>query len=1133
MANIAQGTSGQASYAGPDGSGAEPPYWTIKFIPVSGLPYIMAYSGGGEAGWSVSSTGVVGVPESATLGSYQAKFYGSEESSLYNFTVTEAEEGNDCAKTAYAGTLGESVAGTTVTVHMTAGISSGATTGQNDDVTVVVSWGDGSQSTHGGTAVNGAAFNFDAAHTYTVAGDFAISWVASYADCGGGTAGGGISYSFRHYCESGACVLRYRNSPTGGAMSCAELDCETDPEPTGYVCVPDPYGANHCTSEIPGGYEGQIFDTLEECEGNCEGTTAPEPVQRWFCVGGNCVPQMVSDGSGFATELLCLNSGCEDTTEPTNCTYIERPIVDISQGTTYLSLSLSRLGNESWNIVVTHAIDDVPQAAPTIQIVSGAWRWNVPRTVGVHQFIAEMSKVGCTQTYTADIEITVEDDGEEGGGGGGGEEGGDGCGFVPNPIAVIWDGKVYSIALRTFLQSVPGWTPTATHKKNGVYIDSPQFFNGLEHNTRVLFITAEPGTHLVEILWQKPGCSSQTTQAEIVVPALWCVEGQIIYSATAPVGNSGGPFNTINDAANACIQPCENTVVFEFPAANATLAALNEIVVRYSGDSPLAANNPMAIYFNGTPLPVTRSPGDARQFVAVVPESVQEWQGAITLSAQLTHEIGCLSPLVTRHVFVNGTILDDTRWGDILNVETAPHEAVQVDVILDAPTPTKAYFYELAVSSPPPDDSPPPQEPTSEDQLALETTWARLQKCTANSDTPLLGLRDENGEYTAPTTEAICRIKASRQWKRIRYAMAAPLTKIRAVKDEDGSDAFLFYALPYIYRLDATGFKLFQNLSEAQTVLGAPLRDATVRRSKTYVVAGNDGTEAIFAEVDTDAPDAGGAQISQTSTPFGAPTRAAFTETMKATSDGVVSIVRVYTDATKSVVYESWPGVDGMETRKRFEVAGTISYFTVLGATIAFVLRNVGAPVATNGSKIYVWTRGDNAPTLLYTSPSPVVFLHLESEAGNLCFGNEGDDLVFLTANSIQTFLVDAGFAPRATTFYNPGDGDVRVYGGDDNRVWWKRETVFTPFLMLPVGESVVGAERWTETVVVGDGDPLNGGTPSTTIDSLLLAIHSDSGDYVLRYQRRERPPLAYEGSGIDDIEFSSTLLRAGVVEGI
>ncbi|BCM88865.1 hypothetical protein IAD21_00707 [Abditibacteriota bacterium] len=153
-----------------------------------------------------------------------------------------------------------------------------------------------------------------------------------------------------------------------------------------------------------------------DCEGaNCSGTTEPPDYWRHYCdENGVCQSFLTFDPTEGYED--CEHANCGAPTEPEPCDYLSHPIANITpSGSANLSFSLSRLQNEGWQLVVTHALNGTAQTNPILQITEDTWNWSVPRVLGTHHFIAELSKEGCSPNVT-ELSLTVTGDGTGGSG---------------------------------------------------------------------------------------------------------------------------------------------------------------------------------------------------------------------------------------------------------------------------------------------------------------------------------------------------------------------------------------------------------------------------------------------------------------------------------------------------------------------------------------------------------------------------------------------------------------------------------------------------------------------------------------------------------------------------------------------
>ncbi len=193
-------------------------------------------------------------------------------------------------------------------------------------------------------------------------------------------------------------------------QACINAGCTTEPPVyTRYRCNSSGVCESFTTPNPT-----EAFATCDAA--NCSGIIEPTVYTRYHCdEEGNCESFLTFNPTEGYED--CAHANCATPPPPQPCDYLTHPIANISAGDTLLSFSLSRLQNDGWQLVVTHALDGVPQSNPPIQTTTDAWNWSVPHTPGVHHFIAELTKAGCPAIYTTELSLTVT---SEGGGDGDG-----------------------------------------------------------------------------------------------------------------------------------------------------------------------------------------------------------------------------------------------------------------------------------------------------------------------------------------------------------------------------------------------------------------------------------------------------------------------------------------------------------------------------------------------------------------------------------------------------------------------------------------------------------------------------------------------------------------------------------------
>lgn len=1185
MANqIARGTTGQASFTQVgQGTGFDLGSW---WVTSEGI--IAQSSVNNGAGWNVTPDGEVQVPSTASLGYRSASICFSEANggtnNVYAFEVVDSVN--------WSFTLSPPTNPTTCDAG-SVGVSSSAELSDLAAQTV-----NGSSRMRYSVKIDGVALGGEIAGLLSGQGLGTLSAGTHEVSITIRDASTGVTQiqtvSFvvvagettRYFCENGAIVLH--DVCVGGFATqtlCEDAGCGWPG--AGFYCVSG--ASQQITTKaawLAAGSPTPRHDSAPDC------SSPPAPPTVFWCLGTTIASgtNPPADITTHPSYQACYDAGCHEVVQTTyywcedgqvvqsptrpsenavgpfsaspDCDAIETPSSDpcayipfaltvarannVIDGD-HLELSLHCQGdvgsggaggwNNGWALVFHHAIDGVAQ--PDLARSNGAFPFFhavTPAIVGVHHFVAALSKENCPP-HIAEVSLSV------------GADTDDDCEWADNPVALSHVGSIIEgriarqtdYALTSVQHVAPGKEPFAPLEEN-FYGAQWYFASG-----------AVQGQNTFTLTWTKAGCPNRTQTAQLTVagegtnppspcpPAFegdgwYCVANVPTRLATfeAWVAASKPVPRAPSKEACACYvapPPCANTLSFVSPPVADTVKALDLIVVSYAGNSPLTAQNPVEIFWNGTPLPgVTRATANPRQFFAALPAELGQWQGDVVLSAQLTHASGCKSPLITQSVHVHSTLADDVRWGDFQTTCEGLADAVQIDVRLDEVLPDReAWTYEFAVCSPPPPDSPPPASPTAAQQAELEAMWPRLQAVPLHADEPLLGLRNTDGSYTPPTSEVICRVRTARLWKTIKYPMAAPLTKIRAV---DGG--LLFYALPFVYRLDATGWASVLDLSDERFELtGQELQDAIIHGGKCLSVIENE-----FVSVDLDPPDdEDGEQLSTLDTPNREKrvreTRAAqWIENIAAQGGKPASWLRVYGDANSAALYETWVGVDGLETRKRFELNKPIQRVTPLGARFALI-------VGEDLDEVMTWTRGPEAPVsrftlpLTTTPPSRFTFARFEG-AGDVVLAGTDDGTLYRIAGQTAHVLSQQEFALRDCAATS--DGARRALGGDFAACFASKTAgPFLPLVTLAEGEAVTGTETFVQTVVAAQGDPLLGGLPGVFIQDALFVVHSSDADaahenYILRFQSRDAPPLAYTGSAITALSLAITLEAPKVV---
>ncbi|BCM88694.1 hypothetical protein IAD21_00536 [Abditibacteriota bacterium] len=440
--------------------------WTLQF----GGGILINSWDADRHGWNVTmlsrSSASITCPSGASLGGVllavnPASGSGGDYRSFGDMVVVEGEpeEFDPCDYTPTLGLTtsgsGVTLSGKTATLHFEAAITS-PNTDHDYSITAKVNWGDGVTTTHGLTLLGGALTAFDMSHIFATLGtngahnQYAqIYWTVKIDGCTeSGHLNGPAALYARYFCnDSDECDWSLSASSGTGFDTCEAADCGGTP-PTGdvYWCVAGhvahgttpPEGVTTYSSEAaciaagctttPPHYTRfrctssglcETFLTTNPLEGfascaaaSCSGIVEPPVYTRWRCTeSGDCESFFTLNPlEGFED---CAHANCATTPEPGPCAYLSHPIANITpDSSTNLMLSLSRVGNPGWSLVVTYALGGVVQSDPAYMATADSWNWSVPKIPGVHHFVAELSKDGC-ETQLADLILVI------GGGGGG------------------------------------------------------------------------------------------------------------------------------------------------------------------------------------------------------------------------------------------------------------------------------------------------------------------------------------------------------------------------------------------------------------------------------------------------------------------------------------------------------------------------------------------------------------------------------------------------------------------------------------------------------------------------------------------------------------------------------------------